>query len=65
MSAQSALLSNYEVLSLLREHDARQSVNARAALVKQEDVDDKNAPLNSVTSISQNVRTVQFEVKLL
>lgn len=58
----SALLSNYEVLKLLKEYDAAQTVQARAALVKKEDTDEKRVSVDAAHTLSQNVRTVQFEV---
>lgn len=62
VNPRSALLSNYEVLKLLKDRDTAQTVHARAALVKKEDTDEK-PPLTDVASlVGQNVRTVQFEV---
>lgn len=47
---------------MLRERDAEQKVHARAALVKKEDIDDKHPPVDMTSIVSQNVRTVQYEV---
>ena len=62
VSSRSALLSNYEVLKLLREHEAARAVHARAALVKKEDSEEKYTLTDAASLIGQNVRTVQFEV---
>lgn len=62
VNPRAALLSNYEVLAMLKERDHEQKVHARAALVKKEDIDDKLPPVDMTSIVSQNVRTVQYEV---
>ncbi|KAF9517307.1 hypothetical protein BS47DRAFT_1390087 [Hydnum rufescens UP504] len=60
----SALLSNFEVLRLLKELEAEQLVHARAALVKKEgeEADPKSVVTALGDIVSENMRTVQFEV---
>ncbi|KAF8315584.1 hypothetical protein DL93DRAFT_2057041 [Clavulina sp. PMI_390] len=60
VNSRSALLSNYEVLKLLKARDNAQTIQARASLVKKEENEEKPAILEKVM-ISQNIRTVQFE----
>lgn len=65
MNVQSALLSNYEVYQLLKDREAEQAVHTRAALVKKErdgDVDATKSQFDMTTLVTENVRTVQFEV---
>ena len=62
VAARSSLLSNYEVLKLLREHDVVHNVHARTALVKKEDTGAKPQSANTPVTYSQNVRTIEFEV---
>jgi len=62
VAARSSLLSNYEVLKLLREHDVVHNVHARTALVKKEDAGAKPQSADAPVNYSQNVRTIEFEV---
>jgi hypothetical protein len=57
-------LSNFEVLRLLKELEAEQLVHARAALVKKEgeEADPKSVVTALGDIVSENMRTVQFEV---
>jgi hypothetical protein len=66
VSSRNALLSNCEVLQLLREREAEQNIHAHAAMVKKEgdDADNSKQHYDMITLVSQNVRTVQFEVCL-
>jgi len=63
LTPRSALLSNFEVLRLLKELEAEQLVHARAALVKKEgeEVDPKRVVSALGDIVSENMRTVQFE----
>ncbi|KZV81370.1 hypothetical protein EXIGLDRAFT_713919 [Exidia glandulosa HHB12029] len=61
VNARAALLSNYEVLQLLKEHEAEQLAHAKAAFaVKKEHGTDLNAALPT-DEVIENLRTVEFE----
>ena len=70
INARSALLSNFEVLSLLRELEIEQLAETRAALaVKKEQGENgqpdwKTLPNQPPTpEVCENLRTVEFEVR--
>jgi hypothetical protein len=56
VAAHNSLLSNYEVLKHLKEH------NVVHALVKKEDTDVKLHSASATVTYNQNVRTIEFEV---
>ena len=58
-------MSNLEVLGRLKELEADQEIDARAALVKKEDDETGHQPstIEALGAIvSENMRTIQFEV---
>ena len=74
VSARSALLSNYEVLTLLKELESDQLSRQKTALrIKKEeeervalagkDVAPSQASLLAPEEVSENLRTVEFEVR--
>ena len=76
VSARSALLSNYEVLTLLKELESDQLARQKTALrIKKEeeervalegkDAAPSQASLLIPEEVSENLRTVEFEVRLL
>ncbi|KAG1743181.1 HRDC-like protein [Suillus paluster] len=62
VNARSALLSNFEVLSLLRELDAEHIARTKTAIrVKKEEAAGKNSHEAQTEEISENLRTVELE----
>lgn len=60
----SALLSNFEVLALLRELDADHIARAKTAIriKKEEDVAGRPTLESHIEEVSENLRTVELEV---
>ena len=70
INPRSALLSNFEVLSLLRELESEQLAETRAALaVKKEQAENGQPNLSTLPNqpltpeVCENLRTVEFEVR--
>ncbi len=68
VSARSALLSNYEVLTLLKELESDQLARTKTAIrIKKEEeqagTGDGKANHHIVEEVSENLRTVEFEVR--
>lgn len=70
VNPRAALLSNFEVLTLLRELEEQQLIETRAALaVKKEQAENGQPDLRSlpnlppVPEVCENLRTVEFEVR--
>lgn len=61
LNARSALLSNYEVLSLLRELDTKHIEKTRLELKKIKEEPGSKAPLIPPSEVSENLRTVEVE----
>jgi len=62
VNARSALLSNFEVLTLLRELDADHIARTKTAIrVKKEEAAGKNSHESYAEEISENLRTVELE----
>lgn len=64
VNARSALLSNFEVLTLLKEHESEQLVRQKTALrvKKEEEASGVQSYHINVEEAGENLRTVEFEV---
>ena len=59
------MLSNYEVLALLKEHESEQLIKAKTAIrVKKEEeqAGEVGARSSVIDDVTENLRTVEFEV---
>lgn len=65
LNARTALLSDYEVLSLLQEMEAdQQQGNERSSRIAEGDADDAEKRLvEKMAKVPQNLRTIQYEVR--
>ncbi|PWN18781.1 hypothetical protein BCV69DRAFT_233772, partial [Microstroma glucosiphilum] len=64
LNARTALLSDYEVLSLLQEMEAdQQQGNERSSRIAEGDADDAEKRLmEKMAKVPQNLRTIQYEI---
>lgn len=64
LNPRSALLSNYEVLTLLRELESDYLARAKTAVRIKKEEEAAGVPLSEVTpEISENLRTIEVEVR--